>query len=65
MYECGKDFKICASASDGTIEAIEANDESLWMIGLQYHPELENNNHIWNEFIKASENNKRKKETKY
>lgn len=61
IYECGKDFKVCASALDGTIEAIEIKDDSLWMIGLQYHPEIEDSNIIWNEFIKVIKN----KETIY
>lgn len=61
IYESGKDFIISATASDGTIEAIESKDNSHWMIGLQYHPEIEDDNNIWNEFIKETIKNKEAK----
>lgn len=32
-------FKLTAISCDGVIEAIEAKDESLFFIGLQWHPE--------------------------
>ncbi len=34
-------FKPAARSKDGTIEAIEAKDENHFLIGTQFHPELE------------------------
>lgn len=61
LYETGKDFKISATAEDGTIEAIEYIDDNQWIVGVQFHPELEENNPIWKEFINET-NNRIKKE---
>lgn len=59
LNELGKIFKISATAQDGTIEAIEHIDDNLWIVGVQFHPEVEQNNPIWKTFI--DEINKRKK----
>lgn len=59
VYKCGNDFKISATADDGTIEAIEHIDEKLWIVGIQFHPELDENNPIFKAFI--SEATKRSK----
>ena len=40
----GKIFSVCAKSLDGTIEALEINDPSLWIIGVQFHPEIEESN---------------------
>ena len=61
LYETGKDFKISATAEDGTIEAIKYIDDNKWIVGVQFHPELEENNPIWKEFINEI-NNRIKKE---
>lgn len=37
-------FKIVGKCSDGTIEAIEGTDPTHFMVGVQYHPELEEDN---------------------
>lgn len=50
IYETSNDFKISATAEDNVIEAIEYIGNT-WIIGIQFHPELELNNPIWNEFI--------------
>lgn len=55
IYKTGNDFKISAIAEDGIIEAIEYIGNN-WIIGIQFHPELESNNPIWNEFIKQINN---------
>jgi len=35
----GKGLKVAAHAPDGTVEAIESADGSLFVIGVQFHPE--------------------------
>lgn len=39
-----KIFKVVGKSSDGTIEAIEGKNPKHFMIGVQYHPELEDEN---------------------
>lgn len=51
LNEPGKDFEVSATAEDGTIEAIEHIDSNLWIVGLQFHTELEQDNPIWKTFI--------------
>lgn len=46
----GDIFKISATATDGIIEALEYYDENYFIVGIQYHPEL-NNDQIFNYFI--------------
>ena len=36
----GSDFKVSARASDNIIEALEYRDNYHFIIGVQYHPEL-------------------------
>ena len=50
IYKTGNDFKTNATAEDNVIEAIEYIGNN-WIIGIQFHPELEENNPIWKEFI--------------
>ena len=46
-------FKVTGRALDGTIEAIESKNSSLWIVGTQFHPELENENKVlFDTFIK-------------
>ena len=37
----GSDFKVTARANDNIIEALEYKDKSYFIIGVQYHPELD------------------------
>lgn len=48
-------FKIVGKSLDGTIEAIEGLDSSHFMVGVQYHPELEDENTpLFKELIKEA-----------
>lgn len=46
-------FKINSKADDGIIEGIESYDEKTWIIGVQWHPELNSSNPLWKAFINA------------
>jgi putative glutamine amidotransferase len=35
----GKNLRVTAKATDGTIEAVEWNGDSNWIVGVQWHPE--------------------------
>ncbi len=35
----GKNLRVTAHASDGTIEGVEWTDDSNWVVGVQWHPE--------------------------
>ena len=35
----GEGIRVSARAEDGTIEGIESDDASWWMVGVQWHPE--------------------------
>ena len=35
----GKNLRVTARASDGTVEAVEWNGDSNWVVGVQWHPE--------------------------
>lgn len=49
-------FKITGKSKDGTIEVIESLDSNYWMVGVQFHPELEKNNLIlFKEFVNQCE----------
>ncbi|MGB9780323.1 gamma-glutamyl-gamma-aminobutyrate hydrolase family protein [Caldanaerobacter sp.] len=62
-----KGFKAVAWSKDGVVEAIEAEDEDYFAIGVQWHPELmaskgnENMLKLFKEFIKACEKRGNKK----
>ena len=54
-------FKVTAIAMDGIIEAIEKEDEHLFCVGVQWHPERMSQDNqsmqqIFNEFIKVCKN---------
>ena len=51
VINVGSDFYISANADDGVIEAIEYKDKDYFIIGVQYHPEL-NDNKLFKYFIK-------------
>lgn len=40
VAEPGRGLRVTASAPDGTIEALELEDGSMWFLGVQWHPEL-------------------------
>ena len=39
IAEPGKDLRVTAHASDGTIEGVEWTGDSNWVVGVQWHPE--------------------------
>ncbi len=47
----GKDFKISAKAVDGVNEAIEYDNQDYFILGVHFHPELEDNNLIFERLI--------------
>lgn len=54
LKDIGEGFTVCATASDGVVEAIENKEEKL--IGVQFHPEmtsrtLENMKKIFEKFV--------------
>ena len=56
----GKLFKIGAISEDGVIEAIESNISDLLWLGVQFHPELEDNNNLIVNFINLAKKQKNK-----
>ncbi len=44
----GPDFNITAKASDGVVEAIEYDSKEHFILGVHFHPELEEDNLIFN-----------------
>ena len=51
----GSDLKISSYAEDNVIESLEYNDKNFFILGVQYHPELEKDNKLFNYFIKEVE----------
>ena len=45
-FESSKLFKVVGKSEDGTIEAVEGLDPNHFMIGVQFHPELEDENNV-------------------
>jgi putative glutamine amidotransferase len=39
VHEPGHGLRITARAPDGVVEAVEWNDDSNWVVGVQWHPE--------------------------
>lgn len=61
LKETGKSFEITGESSEGYIEAIEYKDKKHFIVGIQYHAELEDQNDIlFNKFIKAAEKRENK-----
>lgn len=54
----GKDFKASAKAIDGVNEAIEYNDPNYFILGVHFHPELDDNNLIFERLIAEGEKRK-------
>lgn len=57
VVNLGNNFIVCAKAGDGVIEAIEYKDRNYFILGVQYHAELDDNQ-LFKYFIE--EVNKRK-----
>lgn len=51
LLKIGKDFKISALSEDGIIEGIEYNKPNYFIIGIQFHPELEKDTLIFKRLI--------------
>lgn len=51
----GKEFKITAKADDGVVEALEYNDPNYFILGVQFHPELDEENRLIRRLIKEGE----------
>ena len=51
----GSDLKISSYAEDNVIESLEYNDRNFFILGVQYHPELEKDTKLFNYFIKEVE----------
>ena len=50
-----KHFKVTGYSKDKVVEAIESIDPNQWIVGVQFHPELEDkNNGIFKELIKQA-----------
>jgi len=59
IKENGKNFKISGISEDGYIEAIEHKNPKYFVIGTQFHPELEDNNDIlFERFIEETKKRK-------
>ena len=44
IKESGQAFKVTATSKEGYIEGIEYKDQNHFIVGVQFHPELEDNN---------------------
>ncbi|MBR6252409.1 MAG: homoserine O-succinyltransferase [Clostridia bacterium] len=53
----GEDFEVTATASDGVSECIEYKDKNYFIVGVHFHPEVEEDNKIFEFFM--NEVNKR------
>lgn len=59
LRKSGENFEIVGESSDNNIEAIEYKDKNYFIVGVQYHAELENQNDIlFNKFIEEAERRK-------
>lgn len=54
----GKDFNITARADDKVCEAIELNDKSRFVLGVHFHPELFEDNLIFERLVKEAQQRK-------
>jgi len=59
VKESGKQFKVSATGEDGYIEALEYNNPNYFILGVQFHAELESTNDIlFNRFIEETKKRK-------
>ncbi len=54
----GKNFIVSARTDDGVCEAIEYKDHNYFILGVHFHPELEENNLIFERLVLESEKRK-------
>lgn len=51
VKRAGNFLQVTAQSEDSVVEAVEANDPSLFWVGVQYHPEIEEDNVLLNAFV--------------
>jgi putative glutamine amidotransferase len=60
IREPGKNLRVTAHATDGTIEGVEWTGDDSWVVGVQWHPERMMNDpfaeRLFNEFMAMSRN---------
>lgn len=56
----GNDFRIVANSDDGVIEAIEHKNRDLFVLGVQYHPEVTDDNKLFKALIDESKKRSKK-----
>ncbi len=54
----GSDFEVTATTSDGVCECIEYKDKNYFIVGVHFHPETEEDNQIFDYFMKEIEKRK-------
>ena len=59
--QVGKSFKVSAKAIDGVSEAIEYNNKDYFILGVHFHPELEENNLIFERLVSEADKRKNNK----
>ena len=47
----GNDFEVTATTSDGVCECIEYKDKNYFIVGVHFHPEVEEDNDIFDYFM--------------
>lgn len=50
----GKGLIASAHATDGTVEAVEASAPGHWVLGVQWHPEMDEDTRVMRELIRAA-----------
>ncbi len=58
LTKIGNMFEISARDKDGVIEAIEYKDKNKFIVGVQYHPEIEDNNMLFKRLIDEAKKRK-------
>ena len=59
LKEIGRGLTVTAVAPDGLVEAVELDDDSAFVVGVQWHPEVfeltdPHTRHLFNEFVDAA-----------
>ncbi|MFD9358333.1 gamma-glutamyl-gamma-aminobutyrate hydrolase family protein [Streptomyces sp. NPDC060031] len=50
----GRDLIVSAHAADGTVEAIELADPARWVVGVQWHPERDEDTRVMSSLVSAA-----------
>lgn len=58
VFEYGDLFKVTATSYDGIIESLELNDKKCFILGVQFHPELMDDNLVIKRFVEEVEKRK-------